>query len=75
MSRLERKKLFIKRLAHFLAADQAAKSVLLEMNRKNPPPAPMPNLVKEWMELLAVSPVRGWASVKEAEKALLDFLL
>ena len=61
--RVKRLRLFARRLAEYLAGDQARKSIELEMGY----PAAL-----EWAELRGFVPVQGWASVEETEKALLE---
>jgi hypothetical protein len=62
--RVKRLRLFARRLAEYLAGDQARRSIELEMGR--------PGAV-EWAELRGLTPLAGYPTVDEAEKALLAF--
>lgn len=74
MTHTERKEQFIKSLAMFLAQNQGAKSILLQMERERSPADPRPRLAVEWAELLAISPLTAYSTVEEATKALKEFL-
>jgi len=69
--RLKRKTAFIKQLAHFLVADQAGKSVMLEIEAVSAPVIPW---AREWAKLRDATPLFGYPTVEEAEAALMDFL-
>ena len=69
-NRLERKEEFIKHLAEFLGGSNAARmSIGLEMGGQ------LGEVAKIWVKIASASPVRGYASVEEAHKALREFLL
>jgi len=74
MSREERKKEFIRRLAKFCVGNQAGKSILLEMETRVPKPSPMPSLAKEWATLRHATPLQGYPTYDEAVKVLGEFL-
>lgn len=62
----ERKKLFIRELAEYLAGpNQAKMSVLLGMNNAE---------AEQWARLRGYTPLMGYPTVDEAEKALTEFL-
>jgi hypothetical protein len=63
--RLERKAEFIRALAEFLVADQAAKSIQLEMGL---------DYAKQWAALRAKAPLFGYPTVEEAVADLSEFL-
>lgn len=59
------KKNFIHILAEYLVADQALKSIELEMGKKS---------AKEWAELRSATPLFGYITTEEAEVILTKFL-
>jgi hypothetical protein len=61
----ERKRLFVKALAKFLTDNQAHKSILLEMGK--------PEAIA-WRDLRQTTPLFGWPTAEEAEKALSEWL-
>jgi len=63
--RISRKREFTKVLAGFLAGDQVAKSIWLQMGKP---------LAQEWANLRASTPLSGYPTVKEAEQLLKEFL-
>ena len=65
MSDADRKKAFIRRLAVFLAGDQARKSIELQMGKPS---------AREWAELRDLTPLFGYPTVDEAESQLTEFL-
>lgn len=62
---LSRKQEFIKRLAEYLAKDQAKWSIKLEMGDEN---------AKTWAALRSWTPLMGYPTIEEAEKLLTEFL-
>lgn len=72
--RKERKAAFIARLAVYLAGEQAGKSISLEMERRVPPFSPGPQWASEWAFVRNATPLFGYPTVEEAEKALTEFL-
>lgn len=71
MTRLERKKLFIRSLAEFLVGNQAGKSIALEIEAKT---CPIITWAQEWAKLRGTTTLFGYPSVDEAEKQLKEFL-
>lgn len=61
----QRKVEFIKKLARYLAGNQAQKSIELQMGKDS---------AKEWAELRSTTPLVGYPTVEEAEHVLTHFL-
>ena len=70
----DKKTLFIKALAGFLAGNQAGKSIELEMESRSPRLAPMTSWAQEWAKLRDMTPLFGYPTVEEAERSLMEFL-
>lgn len=71
-NRLKDKAGLIRQLAEFLVKDEATKSIILESEtRGNAGPIRWGH---EWAKLRNASPIRGYASIEEAEKALWEML-
>ena len=66
MTRVERKKLFIKQLACFLSENHVRKSIDLELGNA---------YAKEWAKLRQSTPIFGNPTVEETEKELIEFLM
>jgi len=64
---------FINALAGFLVSNQAGKSIELQMETERPRPAPLTSWAHEWAKLRSISPLFGYPSIEEAEKALMEF--
>lgn len=60
-----RKQIFIRLLAEYLTADQARRSIELEMGKPD---------AQVWARLRSASPLFGYPTVDEAEEALTEFL-
>jgi hypothetical protein len=60
------KKLFVRRLAEYLAGDAAEMSTRLEMQDPR---------AQKWAKLLDATPLFGWPTVDEAEQQLTKWLL
>lgn len=56
---------FIHALAEYLSANLARRSIELEMGKE---------AAREWAKLRDHTPLFGWQTVEEAEKALTEFL-
>lgn len=74
MTKSEKKKEFIEALAHFLADNQAAKSIMLQIEGNAPVSDPRPKLAHEWASLRGKFPVSGWITYEETLKSLTEFL-
>ena len=74
MKRTERKKQLITALAIYLAQNQAAKSIALELEHKKPPLPGMPLWASEWAKIHSIVNLRGYASVQEAIETLEEIL-
>jgi hypothetical protein len=62
----EKKKVFIRVLAEYLAGpQQVGKSIELQMGKAS---------AKEWLALRSATPLFGYPTVKDAEKTLAKFL-
>jgi hypothetical protein len=59
------KQTFIHRLAEYMVKDQVQKSIELEMGKPS---------AWEWAHLRSLTPLHGYPTVEEAEKALVEFL-
>lgn len=69
----DRKELFVRVLAKFLVDNQAGKSIAMELEARHPP---VHGIVwaQEWAALRNATPLFGYPTVEEAEKALTEFL-
>lgn len=74
MNAEQKKQAFIKALAKFLAGDQGGKSIALQMEKDRVDGDPRPKLAHEWADLLNAAGFRGYASVEDAEKLLIELL-
>lgn len=74
LGQAERKTAFIRQLADFLAGNQAAKGIALQMDMMRPAGDRRPLLAKEWAELRGKSPLMGYPTVDEAVEQLTRFL-
>lgn len=63
--RLAMKARFVRRLAEWMAGDQARLSIDLQLGKPD---------AKAWAEIRSLTPIQGWVSVEEAERALVAFL-
>ena len=71
----EDKAAFVRELARFLAGDQAAKSIALQIESKRGATDPRPGLAKEWARLRSAAHLTGWVTEEEAEKHLRELLV
>jgi hypothetical protein len=69
----DRRGAFVKALAEFLAGNQAAKSISLQVECESKLPRPV-NWAQEWAKLRGTTPLFGYPSVDEAEKEIRRFL-
>jgi len=74
MDKSTRKKRLIEQLAHFLVDDQAAKSIVLQMDGQRPKNDPRPAMGKEWASLRSASTLMGYPTYEEAVEQLTDLL-
>lgn len=65
MTNKERKDRFIQALAEYLVADQAKKSIELQMGKES---------AKQWLNLRSMTPLFGYPTVEEAVETLTEFL-
>jgi len=65
----QQRKSFIHELAVYLADNQAAKGIAIQMER---PAAPV-KWASEWAKVRGASPIFGYPTVEETEKQLTDF--
>lgn len=65
MTKKERKARFIQALAEYLVADQAKKSIELQLGKES---------AKQWSNLRSTTPLFGYPTVEEAVETLTDFL-
>ena len=71
--RMAKKAEFIRKLAGYLAGNQAGKSVALEMESRGGG-LPSVRWAREWADVRGASGIMGYLTVEEAEAALWEFL-
>ena len=73
-SRFLKKKRLIEQLAHFLVDDQAAKSIVLQMDCQRPHDDQRPAMGKEWAALRGAATITSYATYEEAVHQLTELL-
>ena len=69
-----KKKELIAQLAHFLVDNQAAKSIILQMDSMRTEGDPRPAMGKEWAKLRSASTLQGYPEYDEAVATLTTLL-